>query len=133
MKSELKYFIAGAIAVALIGGIFALGKTEAPTGAVYNQNEFRTVATSSQMSIGTSSTQLIATSTDRIYLRITNTDANYVCLSFDADKPAVDCEGIYLGASGGSYEITSDNLYKGAIQAIGNTAASSLTITEAVR
>ncbi len=133
MKSELKFFLAGSIAVLLVFSVLAFSKVEAPIGAVYNQNSFRKVATSSAMSIGTTSSQLIATSTNRVYLRITNTDANYVCLSFDADKPAVDCQGIYLGASGGSYEISTDNLYKGAIRAISNTGASVITITEAVR
>lgn len=134
----MKYIIIGIVGLILgvVGAVIYIdGKTVVinPVGGEYNQNVFQKVATSSAMTIGTSSSDLIATSTNRIYLRITNTDANYVCLSLDSDKAAVNCQGIYLAASGGTYEMTGANLYTGAINAISNTAASVLTIVEATR
>ena len=88
------------------------------------------VATSGAINVTTASLQVSATNTARKYLAIVNTGSNYVCLNLNADKPAVDCGGIYLAANGGSYEINLDNLYTGAIQAIANTAAVKVTVVE---
>ncbi len=69
----------------------------------------------------TSPTLLLATSTARKYVAIVNTATNTltVCPSV---ATCTQSTGIVLNASGGSYEITSENLYFGAIYGILSTS-----------
>lgn len=129
----IKHLIIGGAVVAVGTIMFVLAGGNAPAvGGAYNNNYFATVSTNTAVTAATSSTSILAKNASRTYARITNTDANFVCLSLAA-ATAVDCEGIYLAASGGTYEITPDNLYIGEIRAISNTASSVLTVTEAVK
>ena len=71
-----------------------------------------------------SSTQILTANTSREYVAITNTGSTILYLAFGND--AVSGNGIYLVASGGSYEMSGDNLYLGAIYGI---SSASLNVT----
>lgn len=92
--------------------------------------EFYTVASSSAITVQTSSTLVTATSTARSYLAIVNDGSNVVYLNFD-DKAAVANSGVRLNANGGTLELNSENLYKGAIRAIASGGTSVITFLEA--
>jgi len=90
-------------------------------------NLFLTVATSSGMTVTTSSSLVTASSTNRSYYVIVNDGSNTVYLQFN-DKDATVGSGIRLNANGGSYEINPDNLYRGAIRAIASGGSSNITV-----
>lgn len=92
------------------------------------ENIFFTVSTSSAVTVGITSTFLLATSTERQYCAIVNDGSNPIYLSFN-DVPAVANSGLRLNASGGSFEIDSNNLYKGALRAIASGGTSVTTVT----
>lgn len=83
-------------------------------------NRFTSV-TNTAVACGTSDAVVLATSTGRQYVAITNTSATPVYLALGA--AAVGSRGIYLGASGGAFEINQDNLFTGAIHCIASSTA----------
>lgn len=133
-KEPIKIALSIAVGVVLV--LVFIFFTEDGNLGTNNINRFTRVATSSAISVGvtpTDNTLLLATSTSRKYAIFVNTDANYVCLQFktsDSDPVATDCQGIYLAASGGTYEIDFSNLYAGPIFASSNTATSVVTVLE---
>lgn len=72
--------------------------------------------------------EILAHNRHRRFALICNDSADvvYICL---ADKPAVVNEGIRLNALGGSYEIGSTNMYRGAVHAV-SAAGGVVTVTE---
>jgi hypothetical protein len=115
------------ILLAMAYGAIKNPNTDSRAGSV-EVNRITAYASSSAVTLGTSSTYVTATSTSRVYLKITNVGSNYVCLNFN-DKAAVDCEGVYLG-QGDSFVSSGENLYTGAIRGIANTGATAITFIE---
>lgn len=70
----------------------------------------------------------LAANDDRLYALFIN-DSNTV-IYLRLGETAVQHEGIYLSANGGSYEINWTNLYKGAVNAICANSGKVLMITE---
>lgn len=73
-------------------------------------------------SLGTSSAQLLADNERRKYALIVNSSDVGVWLAFG--ETAVVGTGVYLAPAGGSYEIDSENLYCGPINAIAASGSS---------
>lgn len=138
MKKELIIGLAILLGVVGVAFVWFSNKPEGIGGAFYG-TDYSDTATSSKMIVGLNpaaiyakTTQLVATSSSRVYLAIVNTGTNYVCLNLDASI-AQNCKGIYLAPSGGSFEINETNLYTGTITAIANSASTTVTIVEANR
>lgn len=133
MNDLLKYIGAVIVSATISIGIFSL----LPKREVVNnlgsltggENRFNSVASSSAMAITTSSARITATSSTRQYIAIVNDGSNVVYLKL-SDSPAVINSGIRLNASGGSYEINSENMYTGSITAIADGGTSIITFTE---
>jgi len=92
-------------------------------------NSFSNMATSSRITVTTSSTDILASSTPRQYAAIVNDGSNVVYLNFNG-ATAVANSGLRLNANGGTFEITSENLYKGQITAIASGGSSVVTVVE---
>lgn len=85
-------------------------------------------ATNTSVDCGSSSTQVIATSTGRTYLAIVNDSASTVYLGLGV--PAVGSVGIRLNSSGGTFESIADqNLFTGAVFCTASSTAR-LTIVQ---
>ena len=93
------------------------------------------MATSGVISISTSNARnelLIATNTQRTYLGITNDCTSPVYLSFNNKQTFIGnvlASGLRLNASGGSFEVTQNNRYTGAVRA-SSTANCKVSVTE---
>ena len=82
------------------------------------------------ISCGTGSTLLAATTTSRQYMAISNDSANKVYISLGT--PAATGTGILLQANAPmNYELANFNMYLGAIYCIAPAGASSVAVTEA--
>lgn len=84
--------------------------------------------TNKSVTAATSSTAVLASNTGRQYAIIVNSGTSAVFLSLGAT--AVANQGVYLAASGGSYEINEENLFVGAINAIAVGSSSNLAVYE---
>ena len=128
MKNYLWLIVGAGMLVALLMSFSQ--KTPLPVGKIGNGiNDWTVMASSSAVTAGVSSIVLTATSSSRQYVSIVNDSANTVYLGFNG-KAAIANSGLRLNASGGSYEITADNLYYGAISAIAPAGSSVLTFNE---
>lgn len=90
-------------------------------------NQFVT-GTNTNASVLTSSTVVAAVNTGRQYLVIVNDGSFPVYLGLGAT--AVANKGVRLNANGGSYEITLDNLFTGAVNGIAVGGTSIVTVFE---
>ncbi len=91
----------------------------------------RGAANNGGVSIGTSSTLLIANNTARLGIIITNAGANPVYLNFTAPSgTAVVSTGVYLAASGGSIQLDINSLIQSEINGIAVGGSSLVTFTE---
>lgn len=124
-----KYLIGGIIIIAIILGFQFFTKSPNLGGSV-DWPIFDKMATSSAITVGTSSTLVQATTT-RQYMVIVNDGSNVVYLALNGDAPAIANSGIRLNASGGNYELTPEdaNLYQGAIRAIAVGGSSVITVS----
>lgn len=93
------------------------------------ENIYSSVASSSAMTLTTNSALITATSTTRQYAAIVNDCTTAIYLNFN-DVAATGNSGLRLNASGGSYEINSQNLYKGAIRGISPSGNCVITYVE---
>lgn len=97
-------------------------------------NRFGYVSTSTSVAVGSDlQTTVLATSTARRYALIRNTGSNAVCLGLSDDRVApvgTFCNGIYLAASGGEWEIDETNLYFGPIVGRATTATTTVSVIE---
>lgn len=127
------------LVIALLGLLvlfqgFAMIKNKDPqTFASMDSNRIKVsqVETDSFVEVATSSTEIMATSTARVYGAIVNSGSNGIFLSLDGG-PAVDSSGIYIAPNGGSYEITPENLFVGPVYGIATTSPSIITVVEAL-
>ena len=89
-----------------------------------------TSAPPANISVGNTSTQVLAANPNRKYAAIVNDSSEVVYLGLGS--PAVINKGIRLNARGGAFEITAVNLFCGAIYGIAATASNNLTVVEGV-
>lgn len=84
--------------------------------------------TATEATASTTSATALAANDDRLYALFVN-DSNKV-MYLRLGETAIQHEGIYLAASGGSYEINWTNLYQGVVNVICEEAGKVLMITE---
>lgn len=106
------------------------GSEEATLGAGGEITRLGNDGTSTSVLINTTSTTVLATSTSRLYAAIVNDGSNVIYLNIKGGIPAVAYEGIRLNPGGGTFELTSENMYYGAITAIAVGGTSSTTVTQ---
>lgn len=88
----------------------------------------RTASTSGGVTVGSSSTAILAANPDRKSATIVNASDEVVYLQLGAT--AVSGQGIYLAASGGAFNIDKNNLFTGAINGICASGGKVVTVTE---
>jgi hypothetical protein len=127
-KFEIKIFVFSFIMTALIFAVSLwYGKESNSFGAsVINRVEN---PSSSAVTVATAtSTEVASANVSRKYLKVWNTDTNDVWCKFG--ETATTSEGIYIAASGGSYEVNLQNLFIGALNCYSDSATSTLTLIE---
>lgn len=87
-----------------------------------------TTATNTKVSVGSSSTSVLASNASRKFAIFINDSDETIYLNLSGT--AVMNEGIRLNANGGSYEINLNNLYTGAITGICSSGTKNLTVVE---
>ncbi len=87
-----------------------------------------TSVTEAEVSIALTSTTALAANTQRKDAIFINNSPNDVYLS--RGNSAIANRGILLKANGGFYEITSQNLYKGQLNAVSTGAAANIMVSE---
>jgi len=85
-------------------------------------------ATNTAVSVGAASTAILSANSTRLFAILVNDSDEEIYLALG--DTAVMNEGIRLNASGGSFEINSNNLYTGAITAICTSGGKVLTVVE---
>lgn len=134
MKTSTKYLASFIGAMALFALFVSAGfinlKPQNVQADATNTNYISRMATSTGVSVTTSSTFITATSTARQYLILTNDSSNPVYLSLFNGAPAIADTGILLAASS-TYVIDPSHLYIGAIYAISPAGTSKVLITAA--
>ena len=85
-------------------------------------------ATNASSTVGTTAVQILAASATRQYALFTNDSDTVIYLNLGASSTAAIGKGMRLNANGGSYEISSDNLYIGIISAISSADTKNLTV-----
>lgn len=93
-----------------------------------NVNHLYGTITTSNATVTTSTTAVVAANGWRKYCVLVNSGTNPVFLALGV--AAVADKGIYLAPSGGRYEINEQNLFTGAINGIAVGGDSNVTITE---
>lgn len=86
-------------------------------------------ATNDSVSVGSTSTEILAKNVDRLFVLIINDSDETIYLAIGAD--AVLNKGIRLNANGGVFEINSQNLYVGVINGISESGNKNVTICHA--
>lgn len=109
------------VALIVLGTLLFLEKSSSTPAQTFGDINRLTNVTNTSVACGTSDTLVLATSSGRQYVAITNTSATPVYLALGTT--AVGSNGIYLGASGGAFEINQDNLFTGAIHCIASSTA----------
>ena len=107
-----------------IGSVVQAGKRRL---AMNTWNTFTTITTTNA-TVGSSTTQILASNSNRIYAIIVNDsdETIYLALSDSAEMN----KGIRLGANGGTFEINNNKHFTGAINAICTSGSKNVTITE---
>lgn len=87
--------------------------------------------TNTYATVGAATTEIVATNPNRMHLVLVNDSTQVMYLAFGAD--AVIGSGVRLNASGGSYEMTPENLFTAEIDAICAGGQANITILEGVK
>ena len=90
---------------------------------------FDKTTTNDSVTIGTSTTEILAANANRLYALVVNNSSSSVYLALGVN--AVLNKGIRINANGGSYEIKTDNLFIGAINGISAAGSKNVTVIEA--
>ena len=98
-------------------------------GSISTTNAITTIV-QAEISVSTGSTAVLSANADRLYALFQNDSDEEIYIYLGAT--AVMNKGIRLSASGGSYEITSVNLYTGVVTAICATGTKNLLVTQGV-
>lgn len=121
--------IIGGLAVILVATLMLQKATPAPLGSGVNFNTFSGSATNSSVSVSAAtSTAVLSTNSGRVYAAIINDSANTIYCALGS--AAIANKGIRLNASGGSYELTTENLFVGQVNCIATSATSTVTTVE---
>ena len=88
----------------------------------------RTASTSGAVTVGNTTTSVLASNPDRKSATFVNDSDEAIYLQLGAN--AVLNEGIRLNAAGGSYTIDHNNLFTGAVNAICSSGSKNLVVTE---
>jgi hypothetical protein len=120
--------VAALVLIATLAFVSSQSMPVAPKLGASGANSFSGAVTNTNAAVSGTSAQVLAGNGFRVYAAIVNDGANVVYLGLG--EAAVAGEGIRLNASGGSYEINSQNLYLGAVNAITTSGTSTLTVVE---
>jgi hypothetical protein len=126
-NKTIQIFLGAILLVALISVIGIFQKPVQPLGSV-DFNVMVGTISNTAVSVSTTSTAILSANVGRVYSQITNDSDTIIYLGIGED--AVMNEGIRLSASGGLYEITPDNLFIGAVNAICSTTSKSVLVIE---
>lgn len=96
-------------------------------GGTFDFNRIESGVTNTNVSVLATSTTVLAANSARVYAALFN-DSSNVVYCYLGSGAAVN-KGVRLAASGGSYEITPNNLYIGIIDCIAS-ATSTVTVVE---
>lgn len=110
----------------IVGVIFYIANVSKESLGEINILESPTISTA-EADTATSSA-MVSANVGRQYLYVCNTDAEDAYCA--VDEVAVVGSGIFLDASGGCFTMNLDNLFIGALNCIGETASSTLSIIE---
>lgn len=91
------------------------------------QHDFK-VATPDNVSVGVTTTEILAVNSARKYAIIVNDSDETIYLAFGA--AAVMHKGIRINANGGSYEFEGDKPFRGAVNGICATGSKNVCISE---
>lgn len=121
--------------IVLAAGTAAIGKLAANDGVDIGDVDVTslpkiTTMTPTEVSVGSGSTAVLSANTSRLYALFQNDADETIYLYLGAT--AVANKGIRLAASGGSYEITTTNLYTGQVKAICASGSKNLLVHEGV-
>lgn len=135
MQNFLKYtfaflLFAGVVigASAITAGQVAREVVSNPVAGSTDFNPLRSATTPQEVTVGTSSTLITATSSSRQYLGIVNDGDTAVYINFG--NAAQLGKGIRLNANGGSYEVNGENLFMGAVYGIATSTPSDVSFIE---
>lgn len=109
-------------------GFYAKDQAKQALADILNAAFIPKMSTSTAVMALTSSTDILSSSTARVYAIIVNDGLTPVYLGLDGKVAVVDA-GIRLNASGGAYEINQLNNYLGTIRAIASGTPALLTVT----
>jgi hypothetical protein len=123
MKNTIVTIVGTGLVVA--GLLFAFEHRAAPSSQLGEINRF-TSTTVASSTCETTSSDMLATSSGRLYAAFVNDSSTTTYLGFT--NPAVAGKGVRLNANGGSYEINLDNLFTGAVSCISLAAGSNITV-----
>ena len=129
----LKKILYVALLVVFAGGGYLIGLPSMPDKVdVFGfSNPVPVVNTVSSVTLAVSTTTVLSANQNRQYALIMNDSDTVIYLHLNAPTTTNALnEGIRLNASGGSYEISRDNLYTGAISATSTAASKVLTTIE---
>lgn len=117
-------------AVAPTMGSVTVTANLSPNGGAGTQLMGSIIPTHTSVSIGTSSTSVIAANANRKYILLVNDSDTTIYISLNG--AAANGQGIRLNANGGSYELGPDRIVKIAITAINSVGTKNLLVTEGV-
>lgn len=100
-------------------------------GSIHTNNQITSSSpiTNTSVTVGTTSTLVLAEAAGRLLVTLTNDSNETIYISLNA--AAVMNKGIRINANGGMYELNQNNLYKVAIYAICASGGKNLCITYA--
>lgn len=129
-----KLALALVFAFAVIGcfSVWSSTKTKDTFGATLNSGGapiFYSVATSSAESVGTSNTRILATSTGRTWMKLSNNSAFPIFCAYRNGAPAANNQGFLIAAST-TYEMNQldSPVYTGAVNCIAQGGAATIWI-----
>lgn len=120
------------LVVATILGIFSLPKAYGSTSFNGTPNLFFSVGTSTAETVGTSNTQILATSTGRTWARIANTGGNAITCIYKNGAAATVTNGFIIAASS-TFEMNqlAEPVYTGGVSCISDTGSAASIYVEA--
>lgn len=98
-------------------------------GSFETSNAYTAAQTSTGVLVTTSNTVVLATSTSRSFVRISNLSGNTIYCNTDNGKPATAFQGYMISATSSlSFSDNDSNLYRGAINCIAIGGSASTTV-----
>ena len=132
--SKISFIVIAFLAVVSITSAITMELSEKESKSIFQEEmlggEINLIEeeTTSSASVGTTTTEIVASNAARKYLVLTNDSDEVVYITFGDD--AVLNKGIRLNASGGAYEMLSENLSFKAINGISTSGSKVVTFVE---